>query len=446
MNPELQRYLWLELTPHRLVAAPVILAGIFTLVWLGSNGDALDHMGTVAYWVVIAVGVLWGARATSEAVTSEVLEGTWDQQRLSSLSPWSMTWAKLAGAPAFTWYVCAPCLALVAIGGATRMAPADAAAHALLLGLVILFAQAMGLLASLHLASREAPLARRSALGLHVVGLVTAVPPLLYSVNAYHQGWGGPVVWFGSEWHPGAFVFLSVGAFAAWTVVGCLRLMGAELQLRNTPLAWTGFVVFCMAYAAGWAWHDGRAPATVIEINGVEVVDASLLCAHGVALALGYGMLFLERKDPVSLRRMLADLGRGSVREALEGLPLWTLTLPLAGAVTAALIVDGSPAATLGASSLVFFARDAGIVMFLNLGRRRARADAAALLYLVLLYGLVPAILAAATGVSMAGWLFPDVAGGVLPGMSSGAVQAVAVWLLVAARWTRAWAGPPAAG
>jgi hypothetical protein len=34
MNPEFQRYVWLELTPHRLLVAPLLLAAIFALVYV----------------------------------------------------------------------------------------------------------------------------------------------------------------------------------------------------------------------------------------------------------------------------------------------------------------------------------------------------------------------------------------------------------------------------
>lgn len=169
MNPELQRYLWLELTPHRLLVTPVLLLALFALVHLLVDQYTLRAMAVAAYWVVAAVGVLWGARLASEAVTGEVVDGTWDQQRLCSLPPWSMAWAKLLGAPVFAWYASAPCLVLIALGARPHAAPVDAVLDALLLAMIVLFCHAMGLLASLHAASRGRALSSRPGMMLPAV-------------------------------------------------------------------------------------------------------------------------------------------------------------------------------------------------------------------------------------------------------------------------------------
>ena len=136
MNPEFQRNIWLELTPHRLLAAPVFLAAVFGLIALVSGDDVLGPLSHAAWWIAAATGVLWGARLAADAVLGEVHAGTWDQQRLSSIRPWAMTWGKPLCAPVFTWYVAAPCLVLVAAGGSARMALSEALAHTVLLVLI----------------------------------------------------------------------------------------------------------------------------------------------------------------------------------------------------------------------------------------------------------------------------------------------------------------------
>jgi len=103
MNPELRRNLWLELTPHRLIAAPVVLLLVLLLV---SSRDERPWPAVYSTASVILVLLVhfWGTRKAAEGVTEEVRERTWDWQRLSSLGPWSMTWGKLAGTAAFPWY------------------------------------------------------------------------------------------------------------------------------------------------------------------------------------------------------------------------------------------------------------------------------------------------------------------------------------------------------
>jgi len=435
VNPELLRYLWLEMTPHRVLATPLVLASVFGLVHLLSDG-ARDAMATLAWWIVAVLGVLLGARATSEAVASEVVDGTWDQQRLSSVAPWSMTWGKLLGAPVFTWYAIALCLAPLVFGATARMSRGEALEQAALLGVSVLFAHAVGLLASVHVAAGGRLRPDRRARGLHLVGGLATLPMLAIAYPVFIDGWRGSRAWFGIAIDMRPFIWCTFAAFTAWAVIGCHRLMRAELQLRNGPLAWIGFVAFCMLWVAGLAWHDGKLTAGVLSLQVPALSTAGVVAAHLTALALGYAALFTEAKDPVTLRRLLAALRAGAARGVLESLPRWTWSVPL-GLLTVAAATGAGGGLALGVSSLAFFVRDAGIVTLLNLGARRERADAAALLYLALLYGVAPLIVQGVTPWRMAGWLVPLPDGSLMLALVPPALQAVLVWALVRLRWAR---------
>ena len=103
MNPELQRNLWLEAGLKKLAWVGVVLAVIYgAAVVIGgsaSDAEALARALLVSGMGVFAVsGLIWGPRAAGRAVGNEVLQRTWDFQRLSSLTAWDMTWGKLFGA------------------------------------------------------------------------------------------------------------------------------------------------------------------------------------------------------------------------------------------------------------------------------------------------------------------------------------------------------------
>jgi len=436
VNPEFQRNAWLEMTPHRMVAAPAVLLALFALMYLIGGDAAIGLMSIVGYWVALGTGVLWGGRIASEAVLSEVQQGTWDQQRLSCIAPWAMTWGKLFGAPVFTWYVCAPCLVMLVLGAGARMPAGEGYVHAVLLVLIILFAHAVGLLASLHLVARVNRLGARVSAGLHMLGLLCAAPLILFSIGAFMAGPPDErVSWFGHEIRSLYFALASTAVFTAWAVAGCYRLMRAELQLRNAPWVWMAFVAFCMLYAAGIAHGDRHTVDALVTINGLDVTGASLVAAHLGALALGYLVLFAQPKDPVELRRVLAHLRAGAAAQVLETLPRWLFVVPFITATAVALIVLDSVAAVFCASTVAFFIRDAAVVALLNLGERRQRADMAAAFYLLVLYALAPALLDAAFDLQLSGWLLPAVTGGFLLGVAPAAVQAVALWGAVARRW-----------
>jgi hypothetical protein len=436
MNPEFQRYLWLELTPHRLIAAPILLVAVFVLVSLIDPGDSWRPLAEVSFWMVVAVGILWGARNASEAITGEVREGTWDQQRLSSLGPWAMTWGKLLGAPVFTWYTSAPALVLMLIGSTERSGFVAAIGHVVFLIAVILLAHAVGMLVSLQLTARSSTAAARSMIGLHLLGMAAGllwVRPLYSAFSDDRQG--GPIAWFNLVYSEQAFIYFTIAAMVVWSVIGCYRLMRTELQLRNAPWVWIAFVLYCMVYVAGFgSAYEG------VSLGDAKSLTSAPLLAYGVAMVLALLMLFIEPKDPVEFSRLLASFRARRWAVFLQTIPRWLCVLPIAAALIVALLMTDSVGATFCASAMAFFLRDAGIVVLLNLVPNRGRADAAAIVYLLVLYGLLPALVSAASNIELGGWFYPSLTKGVVAGVLPALIQAAVVWVLVRNRWHGLWA------
>jgi hypothetical protein len=161
---------------------------------------------------------------------------------------------------------------------------------------------------------------------------------------------------------------------------------------------------------------------------------------------LTYGAVFSERKDPVAFRRLLQSFGHREWRRALEIFPLWLSTLPFVVLSCAVLVVvaltsgpgEGVAQVAVPAVAMVLFLlRDLGIVLFLNLGQSPKRADMLTILFLALLYGVIPTILAALGLDRLAGLFWP------IQGVSAEIVlpaalfQAVAMLWLMVRRWRR---------
>lgn len=101
MNPEFLRNFWLEMTMHRRLMMPVVLLFIFFITH--SIGEwALVHNVSLLIYVVLTM--LWGARLTGETLIDEIDNRTWDQQRMSAIMPWQMSWGKLFGSTVYVWY------------------------------------------------------------------------------------------------------------------------------------------------------------------------------------------------------------------------------------------------------------------------------------------------------------------------------------------------------
>ena len=103
MNPEFQRNLWQEWTRPRLTSAFAALGAILVLAWLANGRLPGAITANAALGCIAIFTVAWGAHLCGHSLLDELRSRTWDQQRMSALSPWRMVWGKLLGAPAVAW-------------------------------------------------------------------------------------------------------------------------------------------------------------------------------------------------------------------------------------------------------------------------------------------------------------------------------------------------------
>jgi hypothetical protein len=404
MNPELLRYVWLEFSLHRLIAMPGVLVLVFLLAHAVSAesgaGSAKVLAGMAIGFFVVIVG-LWGTRQAADAVTREANERTWDGQRLSALSPWSMTWGKLLGAPVFAWYGGFFCLVVL-----LAAAPSDwpVGRYALLLVVAAILLHALALLFSL-LAARYEVIRERRMPGLLVFFLLLfGVAPWLGAILEKSQE---TVHWWGGAFPRLDFLLVSTAVFAAWAVFGACRLMCQELEVRTTPAAWVAFALFATGYPAGFlGGSDFLAGAGWLGRLGA----VGLLSNLGMA----YMMLFAERSDAQTIRRLLLRVEARQWRRALEELPCWPVSLLLAA--VSGLLFTLSPSQPFGELQRLFAPlpllllalRDCALYLFFSFGRpRRNWVEGATLLYLLVLYWILPALLRAMGAETLAGLVLP---------------------------------------
>ena len=279
--------------------------------------------------------------------------------------------------------------------------------------------------------TRRLPVTLCQILGI-VVGLQVSQP--LSTMIGWLPAVTTSVPWYGAEFEPGTFLLLSVILFLVWGLVAIFRLMQAELQVRIWPWVWFAFTLFVMFYLNGLVlgyW-------TSCEDCG-ELGVAWMIVPHGIAVLLFYMALFLEPKDIVRSRSILATLAAGEWRQSVSMIPIWfpaLLLVLVTGCLTAlawyvwprrvfSVDIYGAFEPALGLSGILthfgFVLRDLCLVLLLNFGARRRRADLAALIYLAMLYVLAPWIVSVA-GQGWARALF-------LPGSPGFA------WLNLAAAW-----------
>ena len=430
INPEFRRNLWLELTPSRLVGMPMILGVLLFLAYLLDNKQYGESVANTSLILFGLLTFLWGTRLASEALVSEIRDHTWDSQRMSVIGPWSMTWGKLLGSTIYPWYGALFCL-LVYLTSRPSLGLSVIETAILLLGSGLL-GQAIGLLSSLQAIRKNQRYGRFQTTAFLVLGAGSAV-----SVVSWPFAESTSIFWYGQYYPDHSFVLISLVVFLAWAVFGIYRLIRDELQLKSLPWAWGLFVLFLMIYIAGFYGEDGW-------VTGQSVWPPRLLTAFLVTLGLAYGTVFCERKDPVIFQRLLQDLGRRKWGRAMQTSPLWLNTLPFVVLSCAVLVivdlasepVEGvKPFAVPAIAMVLFLLRDFGILLFLNLGRVPKRADMLTILFLTLLYGVIPTILTALDLNRLTGLFWP------IQGVPAEIVLPAALFQAVAILWlmTRRW-------
>lgn len=385
-NPELRRLLWLEFTPARIAA---VLGGLVALLGLGWLIDGRAAGTTTARFALAGFTLCtlaWGAVQVGSSVLDELRQRTWDQQRMSALTPWTMTWGKLAGAGALPW-----------LGGALTLAVyAWAAREPGLPWRVLLLAAAALLLHGLALGG---------SLLLVLRGGTGRASPLLRTFGALAVLWfawslpartGGRIEWFGTIFAAQPFTALAVLALAGWAVFGSHRLMCEALQVRTLPWALPLFIVHASLLAAGFFIDaDTALLARWLAVSGCGLL-ASLGCAYFCVFALG--------TDPLLPRRLAVAARGGDVARVLTLLPLPLVCLAvglvcaLATQFVAGTAEVSLPAALLlrapaGALPLFLYGlRDVVVLLGLRLGATAGRFELYASLYLVAAYWLLPGL------------------------------------------------------
>jgi hypothetical protein len=429
-NPELRRNLWLEFSLHRVIAAPVVIALIAMLIVAAGGNDVLDKIAMFAAFGYAAVTMLWGTKLAGSSVIDEARDRTWDAQRMSSITPWRMTWGKLLGAPSFTWYSGGILLLIFMLAGSPTPIPVLRYAVLMLCGTIMLHAMALN---GSVLAARRGMARRGIGTMLIVILAFLWLVPGLQTLDNMDK----PMAWWGTTLQQLNFALGTAAVFGAWAVLGAYRSMCNELEIRTTPWALPAFMLFTAAYFAGFPLreiHSAGEPRAFFGVMATGVV---------VAVVLAYLLLFAEKSGATEWQRLRARTQARQWHRALQELPLWLVALAVGSVMALAAGVTGSSGngkfphqiGTAPIALMLFAVRDAAIFQFFALARQPRRVGAATLFYLVLLYGLLPGLLKAFGADAVAQFILPPLSKNAAFTTVIMAVQAAIAIALAYARW-----------
>ncbi len=416
MNPEFERNVWLELTPRRMLMMVGVLALTFFAASLPGGAEwGPSRAATLLYYFIV---VIWGARNASMSVVGEIRDRTWDMQRLSSLGAGTMTWGKLFGSTIYNWFGGAFCLVLMMVNIVTHLGVATAAIELIYYIGIGVIAQSSSLLASLIAIRRRQSHSRLDLFVYQAIGLCAALIVYLVwstadpvAATLSHKPATDFIPWWGRSIDSRAFLLTSVAIFAGWTLLGCIRQMRLELKLRNGPAVWLVFLAFIGLYVAGFdAWLSP-------DMKLWDAVSLRLLLAMTTFALLTYLMVLLEPKDRVHYRWMEDQFRIGHVVGAMSGVQAWMMSYGatlLTGAILAIWLLNDVAIAAAGQAlvlaGLGFLTRDVSIFVLMQTLPGRRRGDLGALVILLALYVLVPAILEGLHANALLYLFFPQLA------------------------------------
>lgn len=411
MNPEFKRNLWLSFSMPRLIGMPAILALIFLAV--GMNVE-LSKLGSTAATLFVGIVWLWGTKNAAAAISDEQRDHTWDQQRMSALSPWEMTWGKLFGATLFNWYGGALCLLMLLVAELPSN-PSSAISKALSMIAIGLLLHGTALVINLQLGQSNLAQNRRGSFNL-----LLAIPALFMMPNLLEIS-DSPIIWWDRSFMPLQFQLLAGTFFAICSIFAAWRLMQNALQVRTLPWAWPLFACLLAVFLAGFK-HEQFAMLGLIISSGMT-----------------YAMLFAEPNGYTVWQRIITRIQSKNGHGALINLPLWPTTLLLSFAF--ALLASGSGVgefSKLSSSPLtiaLILLRDSAICLFLAFNNNNKRVLASSLLYLAIINGLLP-FLAHSSGLeSLASILMPISHTSAMASILISAIHAAIAVGLVIWRW-----------
>lgn len=387
MNPELERNLWLEVSLHRLLLIPAIVMAAAALVHATDpTGVGVNKLAMTGFLVTTMV---WGSRQAANSVLDEARSRTWDIQRMCALSPWRMTWGKLLGATAMSWYAGLCCL-VVFVGSGGGGDVRNGFMVTLLVVAVAVLTHALSLIGALVGLHRGSGLQSRFANLLVVALLVFLLPNVMNLIDPE-----ATLLWFETPMKRLPFAALSAALFAIWAVWGATRAMSMELKIATRPDAWLAFCAFAAVFITGFAGVEPEPSLALLRCL------AATLCV--TAVVQSYMAAFTYPNDLIQMRRAERAIATGHYRRALEELPLWVVSAGVALAV-------GLLAATLGAApeltnrrldnlgpvalaGALMMLRDLLLLSYFSMTQRRGAPEATALIYIAIVDGLVPALL-----------------------------------------------------
>jgi len=253
-------------------------------------------------------------------------------------------------------------------------------------------------------------------LGIVLIGIISQ----FFSLSYWDNGLDSGLSWYNIVNGSTNLAILNTLFYGAWILAALYRNMRAELQFSDKPIWWFAFILANLFFQFGYLYG-------VEKFSPLISFNLTLGMLFFQTLSLVYFLALTEPKDIVNFRYLIHSLSIRNYDSFLRQVPLWLITLPISfmiGIIVVTLfsIIPGTAAtkqifadfSIQNSLSLVliliavfsFVVRDLGVLLLLNFSSRPKRADAVMIIYLLLVYVLLPML---AKNLPILGIFYPDI-------------------------------------
>lgn len=418
-NPEFKRNRLIELTPFRLVIMPIIIGILVYGVYLTEPGkiSVIYFTAQIIYYILVFV---WGSKLAADSVIGEFNDGTWDSQKMTLLTPAEMTIGKVFGGTLYAWYGGIVC-ALILFCTAFQM-PHSYYWFTNIISLVlngITFHSISIIFGLSSIIQNRNKKKLNSALPFLIpisLGILLLIFRTILQITTIAK-FSDPfrvhsailyVKWWFIDIDPAIFSIFTSMVYAFWGLMGVYAFFRQEMRYRNSPALFIWFIITISLYYSGLNVSKAQENFS----NSVLIILATIFF---VSLIITYLGIFYERKDPLNISRQFENISISNLMSNWSNVPRWMLSATLTTVVGITIIVhviltrnvdigfwqykfthqmtlDPFASILTIAGIILFMIRDLSLILSLHFTKNPKNPAMAAILFLLLLYSIVPLI------------------------------------------------------
>lgn len=316
LNPELKRHIWLKGSLFNLLVAPLIAVLFLFLFMLNYDAD-IPRTEQILIYASFAILMCYGVYLANQSLANDFKEQTWDQQRMSAMSAWSLTWGKLLGSTLMAWYLVSVIWIAYCIIYLIRYKtlPLSTLSFIPSFTCMALALQSLSLALTLYLdrTKRKMGLSMVPMILLifFIYSLMGAVPSISRITNL--------IVWWHFEFSTTSFLFFSSVLALVISLIFAWRIMRIRLLMGDYPWAWICFIILINLYIMGLLSNVSQSvffPLKIIRFNVFLVITISFF----------YCLLFTESFSFAQAHRLLLRFKSRQWPQLFKAIPLFLVT------------------------------------------------------------------------------------------------------------------------